>query len=128
MKGFIYVQLSGELFAVNGDFTMPLGAGYAGALHGLNNPELDGVRNIGPLPEGEYRMRVYPHPRFAEPAIKLVQVKGETHERSGFWIHGDNAKADRSASSGCPVFSRPVRQCIAAFIALGHDLLLVRAF
>ena len=126
-KRFEYNSKTGELWACNGDFCMPLATGYAGKGRGWNNPSVDNERSLGPLPRGTYAMRVDKHPRFAEPAIRLTQTSGFTHDRSGFWIHGDNARGDGSASAGCIVLGRPVRLAIASFIALGFNELLVHA-
>ena len=73
-------------------------------------------------------MWVHGHPRFAAPAIQLKQEKPESswHGRSGFWIHGDNAQANKSASSGCIVLDKRSREFVAAAIALGFDTLVVR--
>lgn len=71
-------------------------------------------------------MRVVPHSRFAAPAIRLdPQDETETCGRSGFFIHGDNAKANRSASTGCIVVGKRARECVSALIALGFTSLWV---
>lgn len=126
-KRFEYNSQTGELWACNGDFCMPLATGYAGKGRGLNQPAADHRRSLGPLPRGEYDMSVDFHPRFAAPAIKLTQTSGLTHDRSGFWIHGDNEAGNRTASSGCIVLNKVTRAAIAAFIALGFKELLVHA-
>jgi hypothetical protein len=36
----------------------------------------------------------------------------DMHGRSGFYIHGDNGKGDRSASEGCIILPRAVRERI----------------
>lgn len=123
MRRLHYAQSSGTLSLCNGDFACPFAAGYAGRAIGRDNPDMDHVKNIGPLPRGVYSMRVVEHPRFAAPAIQLVQTDGEGHGRSGFFIHGDNAKADYSASSGCIVLDKPTRLVVAALIRLGFDKL-----
>lgn len=126
-KRFEYNSKTGELWACNGDFCMPLASGYAGKNNGLNNPEVDHVRSLGPLPRGTYAMRVDNHPRFAAPAIRLTQTSGLTHDRSGFWIHGDNSAGNKTASSGCIVLNKVTRAAIASFIAIGFEELLVHA-
>lgn len=126
-KRFEYNSKTGELWVCNGDFCMPLATGYAGASPYVNRPDMDNVAKLGPLPKGSYDMRVDSHPRFSEPSIRLTQTAGYTYDRSGFWIHGDNAKLDRSASSGCIVLNKVTRRAIASFIALGFDELVVHA-
>lgn len=125
MKGFVYEQSTGTIAIRNGDFETPLASGYAGRHDHLNDPQSDHLHSLGPLPKGEYEMEVKRHDRFASPAIRLTPVKGEMHGRSGFWIHGDNARGDRTASSGCPIFPKPVRELIATAIGAGYTRLSV---
>ena len=124
---FEYNSQTGDLWVCNVDYCMPLATGYAGKGSCRNNPSCDGKKSLGPLPRGTYNMQVARHDRFAEPAIRLTQTSGLTFDRSGFWVHGDNAKGDQSASSGCIVLGKPVRLALAAFIALGYNELLVHA-
>ena len=120
MKGFTYEQKSGELAMVNGDWFMPFLAGYAGTGVGRNNPEMQYTRNVGPLPVGDYGMRVRPHPRFEAPAIRLDPFEtNDMRGRSGFWIHGG------THSEGCIVLSRGARRALEALIVLGFVTLRV---
>lgn len=127
-KAFYYEQGTGTLLLGNGGYLVPFAVGYAGAPGYINSPAHEHIASKGPLPRGEYEMWVHKHPRFAAPAIMLKQGKPETswHGRSGFWIHGDNAKGDRSASSGCIILGKPVRDAIAALMAVGWNRLIVR--
>lgn len=65
----------------------------------------------GPLPVGLYTCgRPQAHPRLGPAAIRLEpSVTTPMHGRSGFFIHGDNKRGDYSASEGCIVVSREVR-------------------
>lgn len=119
MKGFCYEQRSGDLWVINGDFQLPLGSGFAGYEAGRNNPAMEQVRNVGPLPKGEYAMRLVDHPRFKSPAIQLEQKYGETFGRSAFYIHGG------TTSHGCIVIQRTLRVAIASLLAVGYDRLKV---
>lgn len=122
MKGFVYAQHSGEFSIVNGHYGCPLAAGYAGSGAGRNNPDLDHVRSVGPLPRGIYRCETLASAKFAAPAICLdPHPANEMHGRSGFWIHGDNASG--SASSGCIVLDKITRETIRALIRIGFDQL-----
>lgn len=92
--------------------------GYAGGNlgqnpEGRNNPNLQFVHNIGPLPQGSYtigppregtHLGPYALPLTPNPANQM-------HTRSGFYIHGDRAPTfpPYSASEGCIVVSYPVR-------------------
>lgn len=119
MKGFLYEQDTGTLSVRNGDFACPLFVGSAGRGDARNDPAREHERSIGPLPSGEYRMRVVPHSRFAAPAIALTQTKGETYSRSGFYIHGG------TQSEGCILIQKRERDAIAALMAAGFDTLRV---
>lgn len=122
MKGFRYEQSSGALVLVNDDYECPLHVCAAGRADGLNNPEMQHVRNVGPLPRGRYHMRVVEHPRFASPAIRLdwssFQKEGmENFGRSGFFIHGG------SKSEGCILVNGCIRALVATAIGCGFDIL-----
>lgn len=123
-KGFYYVQSTGAFGVQNGDFVFPLGDGYAGKGPSRNVPNDDHLRGLGPLPRGEYVLKLVAHQRFAEPAFQLTQVKGETYDRSDFWVHGDNKTS--TASSGCIVLGKPVRLMLKAFLDFGYDRILVK--
>lgn len=93
-----------------------VGTGYSGIGKGLNNPALENEEGIGPLPRGSYTIE----PFFDDPGGKgpLVAHLNPSHDtgtfgRAGFMIHGDNAAADHSASHGCIILARDIRQQIA---------------
>ena len=117
----LYDRRNGYLFLCDGDDNRALIArGYAGKGEHLDKPESEHIFGQGPLPSGLWR--IYPpadHPRLGPTAFRLEPV-GDTEKkvtrlgRGGFFIHGDNAKGDRSASSGCIVLDRSSRLAIAA--------------
>ena len=91
--------------------------GYAGRGVGLNSPGASGIAGLGPLPGGEYDVgRPVDHPRLGPLAFPVVPRLGNMmFGRSGFMIHGDNRKGDRSASSGCIILDRPHREALLEF-------------
>lgn len=100
--------------------------GYSGAPGYINDPAAIRIVRHGPLPFGLYRiLPPQRHPRLGPVALGLEMVEGNAFGRSGFFIHGDNAKGDRSASEGCIVLSRNARELVAAAVAKGADRLLV---
>ena len=120
MRGFSYSQRDGTIAVINGDWFAPLFVGSAGREAGRNSPAHQCVKNVGPLPVGDYRMRIVDHPRFAFPAIRLDPEKGtQTCGRSGFWIHGG------TVSEGCILIQRQERLAIAALVGAGFDTLRV---
>lgn len=83
---------------------------YSGHGDGLNNPEKENDKGVGPLPRGLYRIVQWRDDPHLGPCVaQLQQVKGETFGRSGFYIHGDNALMNHSASDGCIIAPRDVR-------------------
>ena len=87
--------------------------GYAGRDNGRNNPALDHVRNVGPIPDGTYRVRLVKHRRFRDPAFRLEpHITTIMHGRSGFLIHGDSAENPNNSSHGCIILGRPHREAV----------------
>jgi hypothetical protein len=104
---YIWFQDTGKLY----DAALQLAAvGYAGTGPGRNNPEWQHVRSTGPLPVGLYEIgkpvdddKLGPYVLWLTP-----DRKNKMHKRSGFAIHGDNAKGD--ASRGCIILDRVSRE------------------
>ncbi len=94
--------------------------GYAGGNKGanpeaVNNPEMENIPRVGPLPRGFYTINEpYAHPVLGPCTMNLTaDPTNEMFGRDKFRIHGDNSKANRSASEGCIVKSpRADRQMI----------------
>lgn len=78
---------------------------------GVNNPALEAIRNVGPLPAGFYVMGPpFNHPTAGGYTMRLqfVPGTGDLHGRSGFLWHGGwrDPKAHKdNASHGCMVSS-----------------------
>ena len=93
-----------------------LGHGYSGNGSGLNNPLATDEKGHGPLPVGWYTIGT-PEDRpqsvgaFALPLTP--DPENEMFDRSAFFCHGDNPQADHTASDGCIVAPRPVREIVA---------------
>jgi hypothetical protein len=116
----IYHQSTGQLFADDG--TTLLGSGHAGNGAGLNNPTMQDVHNVGPLPCGRYSVGDFtthvhlgplsaPLTPLPDPWGAFTWLRG----RGGFYIHGPEF------SEGCIVMPEPVRAALAA----GSDRTLV---
>jgi hypothetical protein len=109
-----YQQSTGALTRNDG---VVIGDGYSGNGKGLNEPDAESWHDIGPIPAGEWTIGTF----FDDPGGKgpivchLTPLPAtETFGRNGFMIHGDNAAMNCTASEGCIVLSRPLRQQIAA--------------
>ena len=121
-----YSQLTGRVYDTNG---VLLGVGYAGGdkgnvPEGVNNPEMQDVPNVGPLPCGFYVMGTpYDHPVCGPFFIPLTpNPANRMFGRGGFGMHGDliDAPGQHKASDGCIIMARDVRETLAA--GIDHDL------
>ena len=123
-KRLTYSQSAGTMSARDGF----LAVGYAGAGEGKNNPAMQHVRNVGPLPRGLYTIT---GPECIGTAFPCPDCHGATahkhgpyvlrlhpHEanemfgRAGFLIHGDNGHG--TASEGCICTARNYRQQVTS--------------
>lgn len=132
MKGFYYEQRSGTFGVVNHDFDCPLFEGYSGRGVCLNDPDAEDIVGQGPIPKGVYRLRLMAHRRFKAPAFfcdpdEATREVLREYGRSGFWIHGDNAAGNRTASHGCIILAASARQSVVRLMENGFDHLRVIA-
>lgn len=103
-----YHQKTGALHNLNGEY---IGRGYSGTGVGRDNPELEGVVQLGPIPRGRWLiLPAYKHKRLGPVVMNLEPVGHTAKGRSLFRIHGDNKIND--ASNGCIILSRPLREMI----------------
>lgn len=106
---WIYVQRTGELFAGDGEL---VGVGYSGYADHKNVPESERFKKLGPLPRGLYDMQT-PVNTIAHGPYMIPLVPDQTTEmygRSGMAIHGDSIRYPGTASNGCVIQARAVRQ------------------
>ena len=111
-----YDQSSGEL-RHDGAFE---GTGYSGTGEGRNNPAMQAVQMVGPVPQGKYKIGdVYDHPHLG-PCVMALEPLPETNTfgRSLFRIHGDNNRHD--ASHGCIILGPAIRRLISR--SADHEL------
>ena len=97
---------------------------YAGQNEGLNNPAYQNVQgtgldsNGGPLPQGTYaigpqQLNVTNVGTRLPASMRLVpDPLNDMFGRKGFLIHGDNGDGDQSASEGCPIIPKNIRNRI----------------
>ena len=92
-----------------------VGTGYSGNTSGLNDPGMDDIHNVGPIPTGDWTIgEFFDDPHLGPVVAPLSPNEGTvTFGRSGFYIHGDNAAMNHSGSDGCIVLARELRQQIA---------------
>ena len=108
---------SGKMFDPTGGL---ISTGYAGGNcgknpEGINNPAMEDQKCIGPLPKGLYTFDdMIDHPKLGTYAIPLIpDPANEMYGRGSFFVHGDNADMNRSASEGCIIMPRGVRLTMA---------------
>ena len=105
-----YVTHSGAL-ALNGKV---IGAGYSGHEWGKNNPAACDVPGIGPIPPGKWGLVAVRDSANTGPYTIILEPRPDTDTkgRSAFRIHGDNIKHPGTASHGCIILPRSVRERI----------------
>lgn len=105
-----YSQGTGELTHDG----QPVAEGYSGLDAGHNNPLMQDVPNVGPLPQGRYAIgEPYDTDTHGPHVMRLTPADGqEMFGRAGFLIHGDNRT--HTASHGCIILDRTTRNEISA--------------
>src|SRR2546423_11084836 len=106
-----YAQQTGDLQQDG----KPVATGYSGAGDGKNNPTMADVPNVGPIPRGAWSITGPPtDPRDHGPYVLRLEPAAETETfgRSGFLIHGDSRAHPGTASEGCIILPRAVREQI----------------
>lgn len=112
-----FEQRTGKLYNPSGAV---VATGYAGGNcgknpEGKNNPELQSVKGVGPLPVGMYtRGEVLMASHLGPFAIPLLPNSGnDMLGRGGFYVHGDTTPSG-NASEGCIIVPRAVRELFYA--------------
>lgn len=115
---WIYSQRTGLLFhrATEAGVASIFATGYSGHGEGVNNPDLQNVAGVGPLPQGQYQIEApFDSPNTGPYALRLTPLPGtETFGRSDFEMHGDlvGHEGEHLASHGCLIFARTVRETV----------------
>jgi hypothetical protein len=97
----VYLQHSGELFRSN----ELRREGYSGhGILGINNPSMEDIPYIGPIPRGLYSIRErkpfeVPGSSLKELVLRLDPIGHDAKKRSPLLVHGDSTKGN--ASRGC---------------------------
>ncbi|KKC24944.1 tlde1 domain-containing protein [Sphingomonas sp. SRS2] len=93
--------------------------GYSGNGRGKNNPSMQAARGVGPIPRGRWKVGKpyasgntgpFTMPLYADDG-KLDDVHQPTG-RSAFRIHGDSIANPGTASHGCIILPRAIRDLI----------------
>lgn len=110
-----YSQSTGKLTAADGVLE---GIGYSGHGEGVNNPNLQALPNIGPIPQGRYSIGHFFDDPVKGPIVAhlIPDSSNEMFGRSGMMLHGDAVGhvGEEIASEGCIIMGRAIRQAVAA--------------
>ena len=109
---WFYRQSTGELKHDNNSIAF----GYSGFGADKNKPESENNKGSGPIPRGRWLIGPVRDSKNTGPySIVLNPAPGtDTLGRGDFRIHGDSIAAPGSASHGCIIMPRVVRQAIMA--------------
>jgi hypothetical protein len=106
-----YEITTGRLYKDDGGL---VGVGYSGAGNNKNNANAQSVHNEGPIPEGTYNIgspvNTVTHGPYVLPLTP--DPKNMMWGRFGFLMHGDSVVAPGTASEGCVIMSRDVREAV----------------
>ncbi len=125
-----YSQSTGHLKCVDdetGD-TVVEADGYAGNGEGRNNPSMQDVPFMGPLPTGVYNMGPTVNSPHTGPVTIVLRHQGggsnfpPTRSPDSFRIHGPNPAHPDTSSKGCIVVPKKVREAISQECGDGSDL------
>ena len=113
-----YLQISGRLYHEE----ELIGVGYSGGGEGKNNPDFQNVKDVGPIPQGKYSIGTPVDTVMHGPyAMALTpDPANDMFGREGFLMHGDSVSAPGTASEGCVIMSRDVREEV--WTSMDHDL------
>jgi hypothetical protein len=106
-------QVSTGALSINGEY---IGNGYSGAPGHVDAGADETLVGEGPIPTGSWGIG-QPIDSAATGPFSLPLTPGaetNTFGRSGFLIHGDNPQGNHSASHGCIVAARTLREQIDA--------------
>ena len=112
MKTAIYQQSSGKLWDHTGEL---LTTGYSGAPSAVNDGSKQAIKSLGPIPRGTWVIGdPYDSKRIGPMAIPLYPMH-DAFGRTYFRIHGDNSSMNQSASKGCIIVGRDVRELLVSY-------------
>lgn len=92
------------------------GSGYSGFGEGKNNPDLQHIEGVGPIPRGTYTIGEPHYSQHVGPFAMCLtpSPENEMFGRGDFLIHGDSKEHPGEASHGCIILPRALREKIWA--------------
>lgn len=116
---WVYQQSTGE---IKQEDTELLACGYSGKGECKNDPSSQKRHNEGPIPCGTYQIQAPYDTKTHGPFVLPLapNLDNQMFGRSGFLIHGDSLHDPGTASEGCIILNRAVRERI--WESGDHDL------
>lgn len=118
-----YSQSTGALTDASG---VLCGIGYSGHGQGVNNPAMQAVPDVGPIPAGLWSVGPPQDDLRMGPFVLALTAMPPTvtFGRGGFFVHGDSVESPdaEQASHGCIVLPRQAREQIwERVVGIGTD-------
>src|SRR5438309_1100262 len=110
IRMWTYAQKTGALRQPNGKV---VATGYSGFDEGKNNPAMQAIHDVGPIPQGAWTIEGPPiNTTEHGPFVLTLAPSSSTNTfgRSGFLMHGDSIHAPGTASKGCIIMARVFRE------------------
>ncbi len=110
---FCFHRAEGCFYSPDGNLMTQ--SAYSGHGNGLNNPSMQDVEGVGPLPSGLYTIGAprVPIDHLGPLAMPLTPSASTVmFGREGFFLHGDNAAGNHSASDGCVIVPHWARAAV----------------
>lgn len=115
MRTYLYFQNTGNFFLPDGSFLCNC---YAGRDIGLNNPDKENLKGIGPLPTGLWMICPPINHDILGPFALPLARENIPYGRASFYIHGDNKAMNKTASHGCVIMARAFRERVSRNLAV----------
>ncbi|HUO24658.1 MAG TPA: tlde1 domain-containing protein [Candidatus Aquilonibacter sp.] len=106
---WIYAQKTGELWRDG----KQVASGYSGCDKGKNDPAMQAVAEVGPIPQGKWTIIGPPFNSHEHgPYVLRLEPEAGTNSfgRNGFLMHGDSVEFPGCASKGCVILPRAIRE------------------
>jgi hypothetical protein len=117
-KHFEYEISTGKLYLVDDKTGAKslVGTGYSGNGSAINNPNDQNVSGHGPVPEGDYTLGgLHDSAKTGKDVMNLTpSPDNDMYGRSAFEMHGDNKAQNFTASDGCIIMTKAVRDFVGS--------------
>jgi hypothetical protein len=113
-KGLLYSQKSHTL-KLDGKVIASGASCYSGKDTGKNNPDMEDLKDVGPIPAGAYKIGKPRTFNGMPDSFDLTPIGHNAHGRTKFLIHGDYKEPSKqgTASIGCIIAPLAARKKIA---------------